>query len=147
MAAVPLGGRWIGRLLLAGMAVVAEPVNAQAQREDALPLVAEGRAIVASRQTGLCVLCHPVPGVDARLAGNLAPPLDGIGARLDATALRDRVVDARRFNPNTVMPPFGVAAPAPADDPAQRVAAAWAGKPILAPAQIDAVVAYLSSLR
>lgn len=126
-------------------------------------LLNEGRAIVASRQTGLCVLCHPVPGVDARLTGNLAPPLHGVGARLDAEALRARVVDARRFNPNTVMPPFGVPAPmasdagtpadanasanANANATAQRVAPAWAGKAILSPTQINAVVAYLASLR
>ncbi len=40
---------------------------------------ARGRAIVASRQLGLCLLCHSGPFPEERLQGNLAPPLDGAG--------------------------------------------------------------------
>ena len=40
---------------------------------------ARGRAIVASRQQGLCLLCHSGPIPEERFQGNLAPPLDGAG--------------------------------------------------------------------
>ncbi|HEX2547074.1 MAG TPA: sulfur oxidation c-type cytochrome SoxX, partial [Ramlibacter sp.] len=40
-----------------------------------------GRAIVASRSTGLCLLCHSAPITEERFQGDLAPPLAGIGAR------------------------------------------------------------------
>jgi sulfur-oxidizing protein SoxX len=104
--------------------------------------VARGAAIVASRSQGLCVLCHAVPGQPAHLQGSIGPPLAGVGERLDAAALRERLLVPQRFNPDTVMPAYG--APPPG---LQRVAAERAGRPLLQPAQIDDVVAYLASLK
>ena len=37
--------------------------------------VSRGRAIVASRQVGLCLLCHSGPFPEERFQGNLAPDL------------------------------------------------------------------------
>src|SRR5580704_3828325 len=42
---------------------------------------ARGRAIVVSRQRGLCLLCHSGPFPEERFQGNLAPDLKGAGAR------------------------------------------------------------------
>lgn len=104
-----------------------------------------GAAIVASRATGLCVLCHALPGQPEALQGTIGPPLAGVGARLGADALRQRLLAPERFNPDTVMPAYGRRDDA--QDSARRVAPALQGKPLLQPIQIDDVVAYLASLR
>ena len=101
-----------------------------------------GAALVASRSSGLCTLCHAVPGVAEHLSGDIGPPLHGVGARLEAGALRERLLAPQRFNPDTVMPAYG-----PPAAGLQRVAAERQGRPLLTPAQIDDVVAYLASLR
>ncbi len=102
---------------------------------------AEGRRIVISRQSGLCLLCHSGPFPDERFQGTLAPSLAGAGARWTAGQLRLRLVDGRRLNPDTIMPSYYVL------DGAVRVAPSFAAKTILNAAQIEDVVAFLSTLR
>ncbi len=99
-----------------------------------------GYAVVV-RQTSTCVLCHAGPFPNPHLQGTVGPDLHGVGARLDADAIRDRLTDASRLNPDTVMPSFGVVAPR------LREAAAWRGKPILTPDEIEDAVAYLAGLK
>src|SRR3954471_22479064 len=65
-----------------------------------------GRAIVANRQVGLCLLCHTGPIPEERFQGNLAPDLRGAGRRWNAAQLRARIVDASQFNPDTIMPSY-----------------------------------------
>jgi sulfur-oxidizing protein SoxX len=100
-----------------------------------------GRGIVASRQTGLCLLCHSAPVPEERFQGNLAPDLAGIGARYTPAQLRLRVVDPRRVNPASFMPAFHSA-----NNPS-RIGAAWVGKPILDAQQVEDVVAFLATLK
>lgn len=100
-----------------------------------------GRAIVASRQSGLCLLCHAAPIPEERFQGDLAPSLAGAGARYSEAQLRLRVVDPRRVNPGSFMPAFH----SPGNP--SRVGGAWAGKPILSAQQVEDVVAWLASLR
>ncbi len=98
-----------------------------------------GYAVVV-RQTSTCVLCHAGPFPNPHLQGTIGPDLHGVGARLDADAIRERLVDASRMNPDTVMPSFGVVA-------SVRVGAAWRGKPILSPQEIEDATAYLAGLK
>jgi sulfur-oxidizing protein SoxX len=102
---------------------------------------ARGRAIVANRQVGLCLLCHTGPYPEERFQGTLAPDLKGTGARWSAGQLRLRMVDASRFNPDTIMPPYYRI------DGLERVAPAFRGKPILTAEQIEDVVAHLATLQ
>ncbi len=108
---------------------------------DAPNAAARGEAIALNRSQGLCVLCHALPGQNPALQGNIGPPLAGVGSRLDATALRQRLLAPERFNPDTVMPAYGRV------DGLQQVAAAQRGQPLLAEAQIDDLVAWLGTLR
>jgi sulfur-oxidizing protein SoxX len=102
---------------------------------------ARGRAIVADRQLGLCLLCHPAPIREERFQGNLAPDLAGAGSRWTEAELRQRLVDARRLNPRTIMPPYY------STDGLSRVGKAWQGKTLFTAQQVEDVVAYLVSLR
>ena len=102
---------------------------------------ARGRAIVTNRQVGLCLLCHSGPFPEERLQGNLAPDLRGAGARWSEGQLRLRIVDSRRINPATIMPPYY------RTDGLTRVAPAWRGKTILSAEQVEDVVAFLTTLR
>ncbi len=99
-----------------------------------------GRAIVASRQTGLCLLCHSGPIPEERFQGNLAPDLAGAGGRATAAQLRLRIADAARLNPATIMPSYY------RTEDLNRVAAGYRGATILSAQQIEDVVAYLQTL-
>jgi sulfur-oxidizing protein SoxX len=114
---------------------------------DAIPLSltgqkgdpARGRAIVGNRQVGLCLLCHRGPFPEEKFQGTVAPDLAGAGTRWSEGQLRLRIVDSRRLVPESIMPSYyrvGLT----------RVAASFAGKPILTAEQIEDVVAYLTTL-
>ena len=120
-----------------------------AQAQDSLPESltgakgdpARGRAIVTNRQVGLCLLCHSGPFPEERFQGNLAPDLKGAGARWTEAQLRLRIVDSSRINPASIMPAYH------RTEGLTRVAPAQRGKPILSAAQIEDVVAFLTTLR
>jgi sulfur-oxidizing protein SoxX len=101
---------------------------------------ARGRAIVANRQVGLCLLCHSAPIPEERFQGNLAPDLRS-SARLTEGQIRLRIVDSSQVNPATIMPSFH------RTEGFERVAPAFAGKPVLTAQQVEDVVAWLMTLR
>ena len=101
---------------------------------------ARGREIVLARDFN-CLLCHAVPGAGGRAMGNLAPSLNGVGARLSEGQLRLRIVDPLRVNRETIMPSYY------RTEGLNRVAADWRGKPILTAQQVEDAVAYLGTLR
>ncbi len=102
---------------------------------------ARGRAIVANRQVGLCLLCHSGPFPEERFQGDLAPDLKGAGARWSEGQLRLRIVDSGRINPASIMPAYHKS------EGLVRVAPAWRGKTILSAEQIEDVVAFLMTLK
>jgi sulfur-oxidizing protein SoxX len=101
---------------------------------------ARGREIVANRQVGLCLLCHSGPFPEERFQGNLAPDLRS-AARLSEGEIRQRIVDPRRANPDSIMPAYYETAGL------TRVAPSLKGKTLLSAEQIEDVVAYLLSLK
>jgi sulfur-oxidizing protein SoxX len=138
------------RILLAmALAVLAPAAAAQQVVGDAIPAsltgqpgdAARGRAIVANRSVGLCLLCHSGPIAEERFQGDLAPSLAGAGSRWSEGQLRLRIADGARLNADTIMPPYyrttGL----------QRVARNFDGKTILSAAQVEDVVAYLATLK
>lgn len=124
------------------------PVNAQVIKGDSIfeSLSTEpgnavrGRVIVASRQTGLCLLCHSGPFPEERFQGNLAPELKSSVARLNAPQLRARIVNAAHFNPQTIMPSYYQTSNL------NRVAPKFVGQTILNGQEIEDVVAFLMTL-
>ena len=138
-----------GALALAALLGAAGPAGATVVVGDAIPDPltdqagdpGRGRAIVANRQVGLCLLCHTGPFPEERFQGNLAPNLAGAGSRWSAGQLRLRLVDGDRLNPGTIMPSYY------RTDGLTRVAPAWSGKTVLSAGQIEDVVAFLTTLR
>jgi sulfur-oxidizing protein SoxX len=99
-----------------------------------------GRAIVANRQVGLCLLCHSGPFPEERFQGNLAPDLRGAGRRWSEGQLRLRIADSSRINPASIMPAYH------RTEGLTRVAPAWRTRPVLTAEQIEDVVAFLVTL-
>ena len=99
-----------------------------------------GRALVANRQLGLCLLCHSGPFPEERFQGNLAPDLRS-AARLSEAEIRARIVDPRRANPESIMPAYF------RTEDLTRVAPALKGKTVLTAEQIEDIVAYLVTLK
>ena len=124
--------------LVAGMALGDEGIPASLTGAKGDP--ARGRAIVANRQVGLCLLCHSGPFPEERFQGNLAPDLRE-AARLTEGEIRLRLVDPARVNPQTIMPAYYRA------DGLTNVAPAFRGKTVLSAEQIEDVVAYLLTLK
>jgi len=116
--------------------------------EDAIPASltgakgdpARGRAIIANRQIGLCLLCHSGPFPEERFQGELAPDLRS-AAKLSEGQIRLRIVDPGRVNPQTIMPAYF------RSEGLTRVAPAFRGKTILTAEQIEDIVAYLLTLK
>jgi sulfur-oxidizing protein SoxX len=138
----------VSLLISAGCAVAQDPAPDIIENGAiASPLTGErgdparGRKIVAERQKGLCLLCHQGPFPEERFQGDLAPTLAGAGSRLSEGELRLRLVDGTKVNPKTIMPSYYRA------DHLQRVAPAFAGRTLLTAAEIEDVVAFLSTLR
>ena len=134
---------------LAAAIVAVACLAGAAQAQDAIPESltgakgdpARGRAIVANRQVGLCLLCHSGPFPEERFQGELAPDLKGAGARWSEGQLRLRIVDSSRINPTSIMPAYH------RTDGLTRVAPTFRGKSILTAEQIEDIVAYLVTLR
>lgn len=137
------------RILLSALALAAAPFmpGCAALPVDVMPTpltdvpgdALRGRAVAVSREGGNCVLCHAVPGEST--AGDIGPPLAGVGARLSVAALRLRVVDITRVNPEAAMPAFH------RTDGLDAVAARHVGQPLLSAQQVEDVVAFLGTLR
>ena len=96
---------------------------------------ARGRALLLDRQETGCILCHVLPGLPQ--GGALGPPLVGLGPRYTGDDLRLRIADARRYNSDTVMPPYL------STEGLHNVARAQAGKTVLSEQALADIVAYL----
>ncbi len=129
--------------------VAAQPVQGFDVVGDAIPVPftrvpgdsSRGRAIVADRHVGLCLLCHTGPIPEERFQGTLAPDLAGAGRRWSTAQLRLRIADAQRLNPGSLMPPYH------RTDGLVRVGTAWQGRSLFTAQQVEDVVAYLATLQ
>ena len=94
-----------------------------------------GRALLMQRQETGCILCHVVPGLPQ--GGALGPALNGLAQRYDRDELQGRIADARRFNPQTIMPPYF------STEGLQNVARAQTGRTVLSDQGLADIAAYL----
>ena len=137
-----------GQVLLAAL-LLNQPAQSFETVADAIPAALEGlngdavrgRAIVASRQQGLCLLCHSGPIPEERFQGTLAPDLSGAGSRWSAGQLRLKLADGQRLMPDSIMPAYF------RSEGLQQVGREWQGRTIFTAQQLEDVVAYLQTLK
>jgi sulfur-oxidizing protein SoxX len=141
-------GCWLVTALCVGL-----PVAATAQQvvfeggAVSAPLTAapadatRGKIVFVQREKGHCILCHALPDPEVRFAGNVGPPLAGVGSRLSAAQLRGRIVDPTQHEPDSVMPAYY------RTSNLNRVARPYASRTVLSAQDIEDVIAYLLTLR
>jgi sulfur-oxidizing protein SoxX len=102
-----------------------------------------GRTVATDARQGNCIICHAmtIPELSADAFGDIGPSLAGVGSRLSASALRQRIADPRVLSPDTLMPSYF------ATTGFTRVQAAYVGMTILSAQEVEDLVAYLASLK
>ena len=104
-----------------------------------------GEALFADPEKGGCAECHAAPGVEGKPTRS-GPPLDGVGARLSASAIRLWIVNPRALVEETTMPAYysldaEAATPGAGPDAEPRAAPRLDGE------SIEDLVAFLESLK
>ncbi len=94
-----------------------------------------GKALLLQRQDSGCVLCHQVQGLPA--GGALGPSLVGLAERSTQDQARERIADARRFNPQTIMPAYL------STEGLNKVATPYKGQTILTAQGLEDILSYL----
>jgi sulfur-oxidizing protein SoxX len=102
---------------------------------------ARGLAIVRNAANATCLICHTMPIPEEPNHGTLGPPLDGVADRYSEGELRLRIVDAKRANPESIMPAYY------RKDGLYRVDAPYANRTIYTAQEVEDVVAYLMTLK
>jgi L-cysteine S-thiosulfotransferase len=95
---------------LAGCAQQSAALSDQATTASRTASLEQGWRILFDQRQGNCSACHSIPdqkGTKTGIQSTFAPALDGVASRYSTEQLRQWVVDARKINPNTLMPPFG----------------------------------------
>ena len=123
------------KTVAAGLALGLAGCAAWAQGQPSQGSLERGRALLLQRQDTGCVLCHQIPGLPA--GGALGPSLQGLAERSTPLQARARIADARRFNPQTIMPPYL------STEGLNNVAAPYRGQTVLTPQALDDIVSYL----
>lgn len=149
------GARTLARAALWGLVLASSGREALAQVTQSEAVVGEiprplngltgdaarGRSLVTDRRKGLCLLCHSGPFPEERFQGTLAPTLAGTGKRLTEGVIRLRLVDGRKLNPQTVMPPYH------STEGLSQVGQNWREKPLFSAQDVEDVVAFLKTLQ
>ncbi|MDB5586318.1 MAG: SoxX [Devosia sp.] len=105
--------------------------------------VARGKAVAVNSDLGNCSICHhiPVAEIPDGANGDIGPPLDGVGSRLTAAELRQRIVNPKALDPDTLMPAYFTT------EGLTRVQTQYAGKTILSAQQVEDLIAFLLTLK
>lgn len=127
-------------ILLAGSAG-AESLLSETPLTDQPGDATRGLAIIRDPSRASCLICHSIASLPDKDQGGLGPPLDGVAEIYDAGQLRQRIIDARRGNPITIMPPYFTT------DGLFRVGERWEGQTIYTAQDVEDVVAFLLTLK
>ena len=82
------------------------PVGTASAGEASASVIEQGKESAFNRKLGNCLACRHMD--DGQMAGNIGPPLENMKQRFpDRSRLYAQIYDAHKFNPNSIMPPFG----------------------------------------
>jgi sulfur-oxidizing protein SoxX len=101
----------------------------------------QGRKAFIATVKGNCLSCHEAPIPEELFHGKIGPALAGVAGRLSEAEMRLRIVNPKIVNPDTLMPAFYRL------EGLNRVMKSWAGKTILAPGEVEDIIAYLKTLK
>lgn len=100
-----------------------------------------GRKIIIDRKRGNCLACHRISVLkDQPFHGDIGPTLNRVALRYTEPQLRQMMVDARKYFPKTIMPPFYTT------QGMNRVNPKFSDKTILTAQEIENVLAFLKTL-
>jgi len=122
-------------VFLPGWGLLAAQTPAPVPEPVSLASAERGKALLLQRQDSGCVLCHQVQGLPA--GGALGPSLIGLAERSSKAQARERIADARRFNPQTIMPAYF------STDGLNKVASPHKGQTILTAQGLEDILSYL----
>ncbi len=89
-------------LVMGGLTAVTQPANAA----EGASVIEQGKALAFDRKKGNCLACHEIKG--GAMPGNIGPALKNMAESYpDKSELRTVIWDMTKFNPNSIMPPFG----------------------------------------
>lgn len=89
-------------LMFGGLTAITHTASAA----EAATVIEQGKAIAFNRKLGNCLACHKIKG--GEMPGNIGPALVNMAERYpDKKELRMVIWNMSKFNPNTIMPPFG----------------------------------------
>ncbi len=135
--------------VLTGVAACSDPplVSASQVVGDAIPAsltgtpgtIEAGRAVFVGRDSGHCVLCHAIDGLEAEFQGNVGPDLTTVGRRFDAGQIRLRIVNIEAVAPGAIMPAYY------RTQGLHQVAPDYKGRPVLTAEDIEHLVAFLAA--
>lgn len=120
---------------------VVEGIEIPAPLTDQPGNAGRGMALVRDTRNVTCLICHHLPIAGEPDMGRIGPDLAGVGSRMTPGALRLRLVNPKRINPDTIMPAYYRV------EGLIDVQAPYVGRPIYTAQQIEDVVAYLSQLK
>ena len=118
-----------------GLLAAQTPVPVPVPEPLSLASAERGKALLLQRQDSGCVLCHQVQGLPA--GGALGPSLIGLAERSSKDQARERIADARRLNPQTIMPAYF------STDGLNNVANPYKGQTILTAQGLEDILSYL----
>ena len=104
--------------------------------------VERGKRISIDRGLGNCLACHQMPIPEESFHGQIGPPLVGVASRYSTGHLRLRLVNARLFNPMTIMPAYYLQ-----PEKVNRIAFRYEKTTLLTAQQVEDVLAYLETLK
>ncbi|MFK7866005.1 MAG: sulfur oxidation c-type cytochrome SoxX [Alphaproteobacteria bacterium] len=98
-----------------------------------------GAKLMVNKSKGNCLACHEVSSLKQHpFHGNVGPTLDGIASVYNEGQLRQMIVNAKTYYPDTIMPAFHIST-----DDLVMVRKKSIGKTILEPQEVEDIVAYL----
>lgn len=108
-----------------------------------------GFDVFSNKKKGNCIACHNIEArTDLNFPGNVGPILDGVGENRSAAEIRGILVNSKKTFEGTVMPAYYTV------DGFNRPGNAYTGKaadgpldPLLSAAQIEDLIAFLSTLK